>query len=80
MITQVSGLDTRGITKDPRRKAQSVQFRHQLVIPYTQNNDTEYIRQKKNALWTSVSIVAGAILFTVAYFLLAGAKKAKSAL
>lgn len=75
MITQVSGLDTRGVTKDPRRKAQSVQFKKQLNIPYTQNNDTEHVRQKKNALWTSVSIIAGALLLVVGYFLIGGMKK-----
>lgn len=79
MITQVSGLDVRGVKKDPRRKAQSVQFRNKVNIPYTNNSDTGYVREKKNALWTSVSIVAGAILFTVGYFLLAGMKKAKNA-
>lgn len=81
MITQISGLDTRGVTKkDPRRKAQSVQFRKKVNIPYKQGIDAQYVQQKKNALWTSVSIVAGAVLFTVGYFLLAGMKNAKNAL
>lgn len=78
MITQVSSFDTRGITKDPRRKAQSVQFKNKLNIPYTQNNDTEYVKQKKNALWTSVTIVAGTLLFAVGFLLLSGMKTAKN--
>ena len=34
MITQVSGLSSGVATKDPRRKAQRIQFRHSTQIPY----------------------------------------------
>lgn len=79
MITQVSGRNAVSVTKDPRRKAQSIQFRDRSNIPYTQNYkyDREYERQQKNALWTSVSIVLGALLFTMGYFMLSSMKKAK---
>lgn len=82
MITQVSGPNTYGVTKDPRRKAQSVRFKERSMIPYKSNYDgynKEYERQQKNALWTSISIVAGAVLFTVGYFMLSGLKTAKKA-
>lgn len=78
MITQVSGLSVNSVTKDPRRKAQSVKFRNHSRIPYTHNYEEEYARQQKNALWTSVSIVAGSVLFTVGYFMLSSIKGAKN--
>lgn len=79
MITQVGGCNTVGVTKDPRRKAQRVQFKDCSNIPYTQNYkyNKEYERQQKNALWTSVLIVLGALLFTTGYFMLSSMKKAK---
>ena len=70
MITQVSGLNTSGVFKDPRRKAQSFQFKHRANIPYQGGYEDPYVRQKNNALLTSISIVAGSVLFTVGYFLL----------
>ena len=79
MITQVSGCDAVGVTKDPRRKARSIRFKDGSGISYAQSYkyDREYQRQQKNALWTSVSIVLGALLFTMGYFVLSGMKKAK---
>lgn len=78
MITQVMSYNP-AVRKDPRRKAQSVQFKEHSNIPYTQNHkyEREYVRQRKNALWTSVSIVLGALLFTMGYFMLSNIKKAK---
>lgn len=80
MITQVNALGS-GVIKDPRRKAQSVQFKRGADIPYKSGYNEQFTRQKNNALWTSFSIVAGSILFTIGYFMLAalntGAKSAK---
>ena len=70
MITQVSGHDTIGVMKDPRRKAQSIQFKHRANIPYKSGYNEQYEKQKSNALWTSVSIVMGAVLFTIGYFVI----------
>lgn len=69
MITQVNGLGS-GVIKDPRRKAQSVQFKHRSTIPYKSGYNEQYAQQKNNALWTSLSIVAGSILFAIGYFML----------
>lgn len=81
MITQISGPNTYGVAKDPRRKAQSVRFKERSMIPYKSNyNDgfnKEYEHQQKQALWRSVAIVAGAVLFTVGYFMLSGLKTVK---
>lgn len=82
MITQISGPNTYGVAKDPRRKAQSVRFKERSMIPYKSNynNDSfnkEYEHQQKRALWSSVAIVAGAVLFTVGYFMLSGLKTVK---
>lgn len=74
MITQVSGLNTSGVIKDPRRKAQSIQFKHRANIPYKGGYNEQYEKQKSNALWTSVSIVLGAVLFTIGYFLVSALK------
>ena len=79
MITQISGLNAGGVTKDPRRKAQRIQFKHRSNIPYKSNYDRETDRQQKNALWTSASIVMGSVLFTVGYFMLSGLKHVKKA-
>ena len=78
MITQVSGLSSGVVTKDPRRKAQRIQFRHSTQIPYQSSYNKEYERQRKNALWTSVYIVLGSVLFTAGYFLFTGSKIAKN--
>lgn len=78
MITQVSGLDVRGVSKDPRRKAQSIQFRHRSNIPYQKSYEEAFARQQKNALWTSISIVAGSILFTSLYFMISAFQKSKN--
>lgn len=77
MITQVNGLEAYRVPKDPRRKSQSIQFRNHSQIPYKSNYDEEFARQQKNAFWTSISIVAGSVLFTVVYFLLSGMKNVK---
>lgn len=76
MITQVSGFNVSGVTKDPRRKAQSIQFKRHSNIPYKSGYDEEFERQQRNALWTSISIVVGSVLFVVGYFLLSGKKRA----
>ena len=79
MITQISGLNANGVTKDPRRKAQRIQFKHSANIPYKSNYNSEYERQQRSALYTSVSIVIGSVLFTVGYFMLSGLKTIKKA-
>jgi len=79
MITQVSGLNAGGVAKDPRRKAQRIQFKRGSNIPYQSNYNKDYDRQQRNALLTSVSIVIGSVLFTVGYFMLSGLKNVKNA-
>lgn len=79
MITQISGLNVSGVTKDPRRKAQRIQFRHGANIPYKSSHSQEYDRQQRSALFTSLSIVIGSVLFTIGYFMLAGLKNVKKA-
>ncbi len=78
MITQVSGFNAGGVARDPRRKAQSIQFKRQSKIPYKSANNSAYAKefkkQQKHALGTSVAIVAGSVLFTVGYFMLSGLK------
>jgi len=69
MITKVNCLDASGAVKDPRRKAQSMQFKNSATIPYQSGYNHQFEKQKNNALWTSISIVAGSILFTVGYFM-----------
>lgn len=79
MITQVSGLNANSVTRNPRGKAQRMPVQERSNIPYTQNYryDRAYERQQKNALWTSVSIVLGALMFTMGYFMLSSMKKVK---
>ena len=76
-FTQVSAFNVSGVTKDPRRKAQSIQFKRHSNIPYKSGYDEEFEREQRNALWTSVSIVVGAVVFVVGYFLLSGIKRVK---
>lgn len=78
MITQVSGLNSVSVAKDPRRKAQSIQFKSpRSNISYKSDHNELYHRQKNDALWTSISIVAGSTLFTLGYFVFMALKKAK---
>lgn len=79
MITQVSGLNVNSVAKDPRRKAQSVQFKHSSRVAYKQNYENEYAAQQRKSLMTSIAIVAGAILVTIGYFVFSGLKQAKTA-
>lgn len=82
MITQVSGFNSSGVFKDPRRKAQSFQFKHHANIPYQGSYNDPYVRPKSNAVLTSISIIAGSILFTVGYFMISAlsARNLKKAL
>lgn len=77
MITQV-GLNGICAAKDPRRKAQSVQFRRRSNIPYKSETDKEYERQQNNALKKSLALVGGAALFTIGYFTLAGMRMVRA--
>jgi V8-like Glu-specific endopeptidase len=77
MITQVSGLNSGGAVKDPRRKAQRIQFRNTTKIPYQGISVDEYERQKKDALWTSVYVVVSSLLLTSAYLFFSGIKDFK---
>lgn len=70
MITKVNGPSFSGIVKDPRRKAQSMQFKNSSFISAKNDCGDQFVQRKNNALLTSVSIVAGSILFTVGYFML----------
>lgn len=77
MITKVSGLNPSCDTKDPRRKAQRLVFKNGANIPYksSYDSDFEYKQQQRNALWTSMSIILGSLLFMGGYLILT--KKAK---
>ncbi len=77
MITQVSSLNLKESVRDPRRKSQSLRFKNRSVIPYRGTLSDSYDRAKKDAFWNSVAIVAGSVLFTVAYLLLSAIKRAK---
>ncbi len=79
MITQISGLDSVSAAKDPRRKSQSIRFKHpRSNISYKSGDyPVAYNHQKNEALLTSISIVAGSTLFTLGYFLFMALKKAK---
>jgi len=68
MITQVGGRIRTDVSKDPRRRAQSVQFRNRICIPYQGKGDDSYTPQEQKALRTSLLVVAGSMLFMVAYF------------
>lgn len=73
MITQVNSLGS-PVLRDPRRKAQSVQFKHRSNIPFKNDYNEQYVQQKNNALWTSISIVGGSLLFMLGYFLFSALK------
>ncbi|HNW26537.1 MAG TPA: hypothetical protein PKI94_07105 [Candidatus Gastranaerophilaceae bacterium] len=79
MITQVSGLDSVSVAKDPRRKAQSIKFKHPCSnISYKSGEYRDvYTHQKNEALLTSISIVAGSTLFILGSFLFMALKKVK---
>ena len=77
MITQVGGPSSVVVAKDPRRKAQRIQFRRSTQIPYQSAHSKEFENQQKKALLTSVYIVLGSVLFTAGYFFFSGAKIAQ---
>ena len=81
MITQVCGPSVSGVTKDPRRKAQSVQFKHRSNIAYSQNytsSNNPYIREEQKAMKTSTAIVLGSFLCVLGYFLFSGWHKSRA--
>lgn len=79
MITQVSGLSGNSVVaKDPRRKSQSVRFKHRPMTAYKQSctfHEANHSPQR-NALINSAVVVAGASLFTIGYFTITGLKRA----
>lgn len=78
MITQVSSLNAfGGVLRDPRRKAQSVQFRNNSKIQYTGEYGRKISKEQNSALWSSIAIVAGSILFTLGFFMLTALKNMK---
>ena len=70
MITKISGLNTSGSANATHRKSQSTNFRNTSNIPFQGGYKEHSGKQADNAMLTSVSIVAGSILFTIAYFML----------
>ena len=70
MITRVSGADSAGMAKDPRRKSQRPQFKHSCQIPYKSSYEMDYRQQQKNALWSSASIIMGSLIFMIGYYML----------
>lgn len=83
MITQVNGFNAGGVARDPRRKAQSIQFKRQSKIPYkSAANSTyakEFKKQQNNAIGKSIAVVAGAFLFGVGYFMISGLRTMRHA-
>lgn len=78
MVAQVSGPTAGVYVKDPRRKAQNIRFKHSSNIPYmsTYDADNQASKPQQNtALYTSVLVVLGAVLFMAGYFLITGLKK-----
>lgn len=78
MITQVCCPNNGGVAKDPRRKAQSVQFKHHSNIPYYQNYSgysNSYREEEQKAMRTSTAVVLGSFLCVLGYFLFSGCKK-----
>ena len=83
MITQISGCNATGVTKDPRRTSQHVQFKNNYIrsnISYKSNDNynEEHERQQNKAFKTSTLIVLGSILFMAGYFMLSGLSKGKA--
>lgn len=77
MITQVSSLSGGCAARDPRRKAQSIKFRHHADIPYKSGYNEQYEHQKNNALLTSITIIASSFLFMLGYFLVSALRTGK---
>ncbi len=78
MISQVGGLDSCRAVKDPRRKAQQMRFKNNASIPShvkTSGYVTEPQTPKDNAIWTSFSIIMGALIFIGGYIILSASKK-----
>ncbi len=71
MITQVSSVNpcVIPIHKDPRRKAQSIQFKRDSEVVPRSSYAEEYERQQKNALFASAVIIVGAVMGTIGYFM-----------
>ncbi len=90
MITQIGGPDAVSVTKDPRRKSQSIQFDKRARIPYNakmlmseadayspNHLNAAYKRKRQNALWTSFSITLGSVLFLGTYLGINALKKGR---
>lgn len=77
MITQVSGLNGNGVTiKDPRRKSQSVRFKHRPIANYGDRctfHEASHAA-KKDAITRSVILCAGAAAFVSGCCLWKGTK------
>jgi len=76
MISQISGLDSCCAIKDPRRKAQSMRFKNNADTSVQTKNAPVNKSPKENAIWTSFSIIVGAVVFVVGYFMVSSMRKA----
>lgn len=79
MIQQVSSINTYSFAKDPRRKARTIQFKHNFSNSYAVNPDDsqQNYKSSRSPIWTGTSIILGSVLFLMIYFLATGSKKLK---
>lgn len=77
MITQVYGLNMRGVVKDTRKNIRNSPFKNRSDAPYNCNYDLDY-KQQQSAVHTSTSVILGAVLFIAGCFLFSGLKMKKA--
>lgn len=76
MITQIGGLNSIGLVKDPRRTSRHARFKNESLanIPYKGNYDEEDVSEQRKVVKTSILILLGSVLFMMGYFVLSGLK------
>lgn len=74
MITQVSGVNTKGVASTLRQNSRPVAFMYSSNPPKIEPRISS--KAGKSPVWTGTSIVLGSVLFMMAYFVLSGAKRA----
>lgn len=76
MITQISSFNARGVAGDLRRNTQAMPKHTPNLINRVNFGQENQQQQQKSPVWTGTSIVLGAILFMMLYFLISGSRRA----
>lgn len=73
MITQVSGVNTKGVASSLRQNSRPVSFMYSSNPPKFEPKINR--KASQSPVWTGTSIVLGSVLFMMAYLAISGSRR-----